>query len=87
MKALCLNIFFAVMVMQVISCVVRDPIQMKTMPLRLVAIVTLQYASGDHLTLEWESLDGKIKIETQEPLEDSNTYRTGMIFSRCFLPR
>lgn len=78
---------FIIIAMNLCACAVRDPVQMKQMPMRLIAIDAKECASGNRVILTWESLDGKIKIETREPLEDSNAYRTGMIFSRCFLPR
>lgn len=67
------------------GCIVRDPVQMKQMPMQLTGIYKTEYSK--QLTLSWQSEDAKIRIETEAPVEDSNQYRIGMIYPRCFMPK
>ena len=69
------------------GCAVTDAIEMQQTPLRLTGIEKYQNANGDNLTLEWQSLDGNIRIVTTEPLQDSSQNRIGTVYARCFLRR
>jgi hypothetical protein len=73
-------IFFA-------GCAAQDPILMKETSLRLTQVEKFNYPNRSNLTLQWQTLDGNIRIKTIAPLEDSNQYRVGAIYSRCFLRR
>lgn len=69
------------------GCATQDPILMKETPLRLTQVKKFEYSSRSNLLLQWQSLDGNIRIKTEAPLEDSNLYRVGSVYSRCFLRR
>ena len=67
------------------GCAAQEPILMKETPLRLTEVEKYDYPNRSNLTLKWQSLDGSIRIKTLAPLEDSNLYRVGAVYSRCFL--
>ena len=67
------------------GCATQEPILMKETPLRLTEVEKYDYPNRSNLTLKWQSLDGSIRIKTLAPLEDSNLYRVGAVYSRCFL--
>ena len=73
-------IFFA-------GCATQESIFMTETPLRLTKVQKFQYPNRSNLALQWQSLDGNIRIKTEAPLEDSNQYKVGAIYSRCFLRR
>ena len=83
--------FLAVVVVIVVivftGCATRDPIYMRETPLRLTQVAKIEYSNKSNLTLQWQSLDGYIRIRTEAPIEDSNLYRVGSVYSRCFLRR
>ena len=69
------------------GCIVRDPVQMQQTSLRLTSMEKYQSADEYTLALEWESLDGNIRIFTTEPLKDSSLYHVGLVYARCFIPK
>src|SRR3982750_2282646 len=69
------------------GCAAQGPILMKETPLRLTQVEKFDYPNRSNLTLQWQSLDGNIRIKTVAPLEESNLYRVGAVYSRCFLRR
>jgi len=73
-------IFFA-------GCATQDAVLMKETPLRLTKVQKFEYTNRSSLALQCQSLDGDIRIKTEAPLEDSNLYRVGAVYSRCFLRR
>jgi hypothetical protein len=77
--------FLAVIILS--GCAAQDPILMKETSLRLTKVQKFEYPNRSNLTLQWQTLDGNIRIKTEAPLEDSNQYRVGSIYSRCFLRR
>jgi len=77
--------FLAVTLMA--SCAGQGPIFMKETPLRLTEVEKYNYPNRSNLALQWQSLDGSIRIKTEAPLEDSDLYKVGSVYSRCFLPR
>jgi hypothetical protein len=77
--------FLAVVVLA--GCATQDPILMKETPLRLTKVQKFDYPQRSSLALQWQSLDGNIRIKTEAPLEDSNLYRVGSVYSRCFMRR
>jgi hypothetical protein len=77
--------FLAVIVFA--GCATQDPILMKETPLRLTQVQKFDYPNNSNLALQWQSLDGNIRIKTVAPLEDSSLYRVGTVYSRCFLRR
>jgi hypothetical protein len=77
--------FLAVVILA--GCGTQEPILMKETPLRLTQVEKFNYPNRSNLALQWQSLDGNIRIKTEAPLEDSNLYRVGSVYSRCFLRR
>jgi hypothetical protein len=69
-----------------LGCAV-DEIQMHETPLKLTKMEISQNKVHDELMLKWESLDGNIRIVTTAPVEDSNHYKVGIVYARCFLRR
>jgi len=69
------------------GCAAQDPILMKETPLRLTKVQKFEYPNRSNLALQWQTLDGNIRIKTEAPLEDSNQYKVGAVYSRCFLRR
>lgn len=68
------------------SCA-ESEIPMKETPLRLTGIKKFENMNGDDLTLQWESLDGNIRIVSTAPVKDSDQYRIGTVYARCFIQR
>jgi hypothetical protein len=78
---------YPVLILFLSGCIVRDPIEMKQTSLRLTGMQKFQTQDESNLKLEWESLDGNIRIVTKEPISDSSLYEVGVVYTRCFIPR
>lgn len=68
------------------SCMVRDPLQVREVPVRLVRIERVTRYPQDHLVIYWNSYDEKIKMCTEAALEDSSRYFSGQHYT-ALLPR